>query len=65
MHEKIWSFAYIYNVFVYRNLHVKYSLLSTSDGSFSMGVREYMKTKAKMALSPVRLSHGDVHGAPL
>jgi hypothetical protein len=44
MHKKSWPFAYIYNVFVYRNLPIKYFLLSTSDGSFSMGVREYVNT---------------------
>jgi hypothetical protein len=44
MHEKSWLHAYIYNVFVHKNLPVKYSLMSTSDGSFSMGVREYVNT---------------------
>jgi hypothetical protein len=33
-------FSYIYNILLYRDLPVKYSLLSTCDGSFSMGVRE-------------------------
>jgi hypothetical protein len=33
-------FSYIYNTLLYRDLPVKYSLLSTRDGSFSIGVRE-------------------------